>query len=122
MKDLTLKELVDLVISEVPDSYERLEKMFEWHFERDMSVVKWSLGAGASVSVAVFATLIKGELIMNVWQASAVAASALASFTYGVYRLRQLRNIHRQFVAALKLHSQLVQIRPFLKTYRDAVR
>ena len=45
MRDITVREIIDLVASEVPTAESRIEKMFDWYFQRDMTITKWVLGA-----------------------------------------------------------------------------
>ena len=79
MKDITLKEIIDLVDSDVPEAELRIEKMFDWHFQRDMTITKWVLGAAASLSVAVLVAFSKAELNLKWWQILIVGVCALSS-------------------------------------------
>jgi sterol desaturase/sphingolipid hydroxylase (fatty acid hydroxylase superfamily) len=122
MRDLSITHLIDLVVAEVPDAEERIQKMFEWHFERVMTLSRWILGAAASLVIAVLAAFFKAELQLACWQTGLIVLAALATGTYGVYRLWELRSVHRQFIAALKLFCELKEIRPFLIRYREEIR
>jgi hypothetical protein len=51
MKDISVKDLADLVVSEVPEADSRIEKLFDWHFQRDTMITKWILGIAASLGV-----------------------------------------------------------------------
>lgn len=119
MKDITLKELIDIAVSEVPTPDDRIEKMFEWHFERELTITKWLLGAAASIFVAMLISYYKKEFDVELWQIILGILFVLFSFSYGIYRLYRLRNIHKQFVAALTLMKELLNIVPFIKTYRS---
>lgn len=122
MKDITLKEIIDLVDSDVSDAESRIERMFDWHFQRDMTITKWVLGAAASLSIAVLVAFFKAELSLSWWQIVIVGICALASSTYGIYRIARIRSLHRQFVSTLKLYSEFSRIRPFIRRYRAAGR
>lgn len=119
MKDLAIKELIDLVIAEVPDPETKIQRMYEWHFERDMTITKWILGIAASLSISVLIAFFEAERGLVVWHATLVLLSALGTFTYGIYRLWQMRSLHRQFVSALKLLCELKKVEPFLARYRQ---
>ena len=121
MKDLTLKELEDLVISELPDSEKHIQQMFDWHFQRDMTITKWVLGAAASLFIAVLIAFFRGELTVAWWQPAIVILSSILSFIYGISRLIQMRNLHKQFVSSLRLLTELKKILPFIKKYREAL-
>ena len=122
MKDISIKDIIDLVDSDVPDAESRIEKMFDWHFQRDMTITKWVLGASASLTVAVLVAFSKAELNLSLWQIITVSICALSSSTYGIYRIVRIRSLHRQFVSTLKLYSEFNRIRPFIRLYREAVR
>ena len=53
MKSLELRQLIDLVAGDVDDGEKRIETIFGWQFEREMSVIRWSLGFSASLAVAI---------------------------------------------------------------------
>ena len=118
MKDISIRDLTDLVGAEVEQANGHLEKMFDWHFQRDVMIVKWVLGAAASLAIALLIALVKAEILVTWQQAALLASLPLAASSYGLYRLVRLRSIHRQFVAALSIHAQLERIGPFIRRYR----
>ncbi|NQT89468.1 hypothetical protein HQ560_22050 [bacterium] len=114
MRDIAIGDLVELVSSNVRDGESRIEKMFEWHSERDMTITKWAMGAAASLVALVVGALLTAETAPTWWHAALLVLLALGSASYGIYRLRRFRSIHRQFVAALSLYSQLKSIVPVI--------
>ena len=122
MRDLSVKELSDLVVADVPDADARIEKMFGWHFERDMAITRWMLGAAAALAVSALVAFFKAEIKPNWWQTVLLTGIPLVTSSYGVYRLAQIRSIHGQFVSALKIYNELKQIRPFIVRYRRSIR
>lgn len=118
MKELSIKDLVDLVVADVPEAEARIQRMFEWQFDRSMTICQWVFGFTASLFVAVAVAFFRAELEVPWWQIGAVVLAALGTGTYGLFRLWQLRSVHQQFVAALKLYCELKQIRPFIVRYR----
>lgn len=119
MKDLTIRELIDLVEGEIPDSELRIEKMFQWHFERSILIIKWVLGASVSLFISVMIAFFKAEIKLPWWQITLVVLFAVGTATYGIYRLWQIRSMHRQFVSTLKIYSELKKITPFIIRYRE---
>lgn len=117
MRDLSINELIDLVVSEVPESESKIEKMFEWHFQRNMTITTWLLGVAASLFISVLVALFKSELKLPLWQTIIVFICNISTATYGIYRLWHIRSMHRQFVSALKILSGLKKISPFLLLY-----
>ena len=120
MKDLRVKDLVDLVVADVPDASDRIETMFKWHHDRVMRTSQWALGLSASLTVALGVVVFRAELQLAWWQMVLVVAAALGTAAYGLYRQWQLRSIHRQFVSALKLYCELKEMAPFIARYRRA--
>jgi hypothetical protein len=122
VRDVSINDIADLVVSDVPDPDKRIEKMFDWHFARDIEITRWVLGVAATVGAALLVAVFKAEISPNWWQALLLLAIALVTATYGLFRLFRARSIHRQFVVALRIHSSLRQVRPFLIRYRQARR
>ncbi len=68
MRNLKIKDLIDLVIAETPNAEVRIEKIFEWHFERIKITSQWVLGIAATVSAAFLLAFFKAELKINLLQ------------------------------------------------------
>ncbi len=49
MQDISIRELIDLVTAQVSDSESRIQRVYEWHFEREMTICKWVLGVAVSL-------------------------------------------------------------------------
>lgn len=92
--------------------------MYEWHFERSMTTVKAMLGGAASIAAAVAIAYWKEELKVATWQPIGAVVGAIASASYGLWKFRELRNIHREYVAALALLRQFQGLAKFLRLYR----
>jgi hypothetical protein len=118
LRDLRIKDLVDLVAADVPDAEDRIEKMFDWHYDRCMRMSQWALGASVSLVVALAVVFFRAELKLACWQTGSVVAAAFGTAAYGLFRQWQLRSMHRQFVGALKLYRQLKEMAPFIARYR----
>ena len=122
MFDLSIRDIIDLVTAQVPDAEARIQKVYEWHFERVKTTSQWILGAAASLFIAVLVAFFKAELKLVWWQNALIALFAIGTGTFGIYRLWQLRSIHRQFIAALKIYCEFKEIRSFLSRYREEIR
>lgn len=114
MKTIQIRHLIDLVAGDVDDGESRIEQVFKWRFERDLVVIRWLLGLAASLSVAVLVAYFRFGVtneaspggLLGVELVGALSL-AVASATYGIYRLIQLRRLHEHYVAALKLYGQI---------------
>jgi hypothetical protein len=119
MEDLAISDLIDLVLSDVADPEDRIQKMFGWYFDREKAIIVWWLGAASSMALAVLTLCFAEKSQLTPGWAILISTFTAEAFMYGVFRLVRLRNIYREFVAALKLFSQLQQIAPFLEIYRS---
>jgi hypothetical protein len=120
-RNLSIRDLLDLAVADVAGAEERIEKIFEWHFDRAKTISQWILGAAASLSISVLISISKQEWKLSAPFTTIILMCAVATGAYGAYNLWQLRSLSRQFVAALKLYSELTGIRAFVGRYRERV-
>lgn len=114
---LTVGDLVDLAVAEGDNDDEHIYRIFQWKFERSMSLARALAGAGSGFLVA---------LALAVAQKDASGSSdavrlgfigaGLAILTSAIVGWRA-RNIHREFITAQLLASELRTVRPFLRLY-----
>ncbi len=119
MKDVSIKDLLDLVVSNIPDPENIIQKMFEWHLEREITIIKWVLGFAASLTVAGFVAYFNPNTHPNQWEIVLFLSGVMITAFYGAFRLWQLRLIHKQFVSTLTLVYRLKTLSPFLSKYRQ---
>lgn len=108
--------------SDVPDAETKIQKMYEWHFEKVKMISQFSIGAAASLFISTIITFLQTTPQIDLWKISIILIMALSTAIYGAYRLYQLRSLHRQYGAALKLLSEFKRISPFLVRYRENIR
>lgn len=120
MRDLTVKDLLDLVDSEAPNPADRIERMYGWHFERSMTAVRLTLGLAATLLVAMLVALVQNKSGTPDVLIGGGFAAAAATATYGVYRFWELRRIHREYVASLRLLGEINPLGAFLRRYRQS--
>ena len=118
MQDISIRELIDLVTAEVSDSESRIQRLYEWHFEREMTICRWILGTAASLGLTFLIAHFRAEIAIGTWETAVAVASIIVTATYGFYRLWRVRGIHKQFIASLRLHAELGKVGSFLRTYR----
>lgn len=114
MKELSLGELIDLTVADVPDVEVRLEKLFEWHIARSTEIAKWVLGLAASLLIAFLAALFSEKVKVKPYQTILWCVGAALTGAYGIVLLWRTKKVSRQFVAALRLACELRGIRQFL--------
>ena len=120
MKNLSIKDLIDLVASEAETPETRVEKMFEWEHSRRLEAVKWILTAAAAFFVPFLIAYFKGEISQatsNTWVLAALFSSVLFGL-FGLTKLYRIRYIHRSFVSALVLLAEMKRIAPLIRRYR----
>ncbi len=118
MQDISIRELMDLATTKVSNSESRIQRVYEWHFEREMIICKWVLGLAVSLGLSFLVALFRTESTVGFWQTVVWGASIISTAIYGLFRLRRVRAIHKQFIASLRLHAELREIGPFLRKYR----
>ena len=118
MRDLRIQHLIDLGLADLENVEDQLKQMYEWHFEYSMTQVKLLLGASASLGAAILISLFENQITEFSWQVALGVSGALASATYGVYRFRELRRIHSEYVASLELMQRIRNLLPFVRLYR----
>jgi hypothetical protein len=121
---LTIREVINLVGSEVPNPEVRLEKVFDWAHSRRMELVKWVLTASAALFVPVAVAYLKGELSKGTptwWVVGALFGAVLLA-VFGLGMLYRAKQLHRTYVAAVSLLGEMKKIAPFLQRYREEIR
>lgn len=118
MVKLTIRDLIDLVASGVPNPESRLEKVYEWAHTRRLELVKWILASAAALFAPVVVAFAKGELSANRWLALALFAS-VAMAVAGLLMLIIPRRRHKAYLAAQALLGEIQKIAPFLERYRQ---
>jgi hypothetical protein len=121
MQSLSIRDLLDMATADVDNAPERIEEMYRWHFEREMTAIKLTLGAAATLLATLVIAHFEGKIAAPRWQTIGALAGAFLTGSYGAYRYWQLRRIQRQFVAALRLYTALQRSSDFLRLYLRAV-
>lgn len=118
MQDITIRELIDLVTAQVSDSESRIQRVYEWHFEREMTICKWVIGGAVSLGIAFIVGLLKENSAIDFGTTIVVVTAIIFTAIYGFVRLHRVRAIHKQFIASLRLHAELSKAGSFLRKYR----
>src|SRR5437867_493460 len=113
MRDLTVRDIMDLVTSDVKDAEDRIQTMYSWHFEQQMTLIKFLIGGSGSLLAAVLIAVFKAEIKIEIWLVALSILGGLATAVVGIFKFQELKSIHRQHVATLKLYSDLLKIAPF---------
>jgi|SRR5437868_10910547 len=123
MFPLTIRDLIDLVASGVPDPESRLEKAFDWAHTRRLELVKWLLASAVALSAPVAVAVAKGELQSSAsswWLASTLFLSVTAAVA-GLFLLVTTKRHYRGYLSAQTLLGELTKIAPFIERYRQEI-
>jgi hypothetical protein len=124
MKDITIKELIDLAGEDVSNPDENLIKVYEWHYERKMTMIKGSIGVAISLVVSLIIAYFEAdseENNFNHWEVLVpVCISFFLIMSYGFYELYKIRKLGNNFVGAIILLNKFKSIKPFIKKYRSS--
>ena len=124
MLDLNIRDLIDLMETECKNVEDRIQKMYQWDFNRTKLICQLSIGISAS-----FLVLIGTSYVQNFTSTKPVTVDSnllivslflsICPAIFGIFQFYRLKSIHRQYVAALKLLHKLRAIRPFITYYRQ---
>lgn len=122
MKDLKIKEIIDLATQEVSEPDSELKKVYEWHHDRKMMIIKGSVGIAISLLITLTISYFKSEIQIKQWSMIYPLGFAALSMTYGIYELIRIRTVGKKYIAAITLLNRFKKITPFLELYRRALR
>lgn len=120
MKDINIKDIIELVMNDVHDAERVIEKSFGWYYERTISLIKGMVGIALTLLVALLISHFKNELHGNVFELYAAFIFPIGLLLYGVYRYWRLRRLAKEYFSALSLYKSFVKISNFLKLYKNS--
>lgn len=121
MASLKIRDLFDLVSSEVSNPDKHIEKVFDWVHGRRLELAKWLLAVSLAVSAPVLLAYFKGDLTGTIspwWVIVAVFLAVLLAVSGLVVLLRTGR-LHRTYLVTQSLLGRIQQIAPFISRYRE---
>lgn len=121
MVQLTIRDLIDLVASEVTDPQARLEKVFEWSYARHLELVRWLLTSAVALFAPAVVAFAKGELTdsKSSWWLALTLFSAVGIAVFGLLMLVSGKRRYGDYLAAQALLGEIKKIAPFLARYRQ---
>ncbi len=121
MTGLTVRDIIDLVASEVPDPEARLEKIFEWAHTRNLELAKWFLALAAGLLAAVAVGVLKVDPTARI-SAAVLRLTLFAAAMFaggGLLIIARGKRIYRAHLAAQALLGEITKIRSFIELYRE---
>jgi len=119
MRDINVRDLLDLVGSDVDNPQEKLSQLYLWKYDYAMTAAKATTAAGASFLVGLFIALLQAKPHLATTEVVTGFIGAGVLIIIGIFQYIRLRAVSRQFIAAHYLLSEVVRMRPFLQLYRS---
>ncbi len=121
MKDINIKDIIDLATQEVSDPDAELKKVYEWHHDRKMMIVKGTIGIAISLVITLVVSYFKSEIELDNLTMIYPLSFALLTMTYGIYELIRVRRLGKKYIAAITLLNRFKKIAPFINRYRKSL-
>jgi hypothetical protein len=118
MRALRVADVLDLAAAQSEGSEDRLQKVFDWQFERTMTSVRLLFGAAGSLIIALLAASFRKDASLHTWQIVVILFAAAVSASTGAAMLWRMRTMHREFLQALQLLNSAIRLGPLLARYR----
>ena len=119
MKDITIKDIIDLATQDVSDPDAELKKVYEWYHERKIMIIKGTISISVSLIIALSIAYYKSEIKVDNWELIYPLILSLLFLFFGFFELLRVRKIGKKYVAAITLLNRLKKIKPFLLLYRN---
>jgi len=123
MKDINIKDIIDLASEEIDNPESELKKVFDWHHERKIMLIKGTISIAVSLLIAIGLAYLKSEINFNSsWELSIILIGAISSIVYGIFQLVKAKRVGKKYLASITLLCQLKRIKPFINLYRRHLR
>tara|TARA_R110002020_G_scaffold466202_1_gene688441 strand:- start:3680 stop:4084 length:405 start_codon:yes stop_codon:yes gene_type:complete len=121
MKDINIRDIIDLATQEVGNPEAELKKVYEWHHERKLMIIKGTISIAISLIVTLAIAFLKSELKIEYDTMLYPLGFSLLTMTYGFYELNRVRRLGKKYIASIGLLNRFKRITPFLTLYRSAI-
>ncbi len=108
--EILIEDVIVLNKSESANSEDELKKIFDWYFDWLKFAVGGGLGFCAAILLAIFASILKGEVVLNREQYFLIVLIVLSISSPCCYYLWLLSTVHRQYIHSLELLSMMKRI------------
>jgi len=120
MRDVEVRDLLDLTALEVDNPHDKLTQLYLWMYDYSMTGAKALTAFGASLLVGLIVAVIDEKSTHAVGSYVIVGfIGAGLTIAIGAFRYLKVRSLSKQFMDAHYLLAELSRIRPFLLLYRD---
>jgi hypothetical protein len=120
---LTIRDLIDLVASGVPNPESRLERVYDWEHARRLELVKWLLASSIALFAPVVIALAKSDSTTDgsgrTWWLTVTLFLAVCIAFAGALVVAHTKRRYRSYLAAQALLGEIRKVAPFLERYRQ---
>ena len=103
MRDIEVRDILLLARAEVGEPKDEVRQLYQWRYEYLSTAAKATVGAGASLLVAVLAAALQHK-DKDPWLPILLGlAGAVVVLTVGIFMYRGVRRIYREYVTAQEL-------------------
>jgi hypothetical protein len=100
---LTGYDVVELVTAQIAGAEERIERVYEWQFDRLMAAVRAMSVIAASIVATLGTAFFEENVQMEWWLAVVLVVDLSASVAIAVFSFARLGRIRREYLANLSV-------------------
>lgn len=116
---MTVADVEELLVADDAGHAERLTQILNWHFERAMTSARLSFGAAALLLASLLAAVFGAKSHLETWEGILVSLGIAAATGFGVFGIRQTKEVHEDYVAGLRLLREMAPLTPLLRLFRE---
>ncbi|UBH07055.1 hypothetical protein K8P10_002566 [Leucobacter sp. Psy1] len=120
-RPVVVADLMELATIDSAEAHTLLTSMYQWKYEYLSTAAKAVAGAGSAVFLATLVPVFQAAKTIGFgwgWIFAAWAGAIILVFLGG-WTFILARKVHAEFVAAQSLLAELIEVRPFLRAYRE---
>jgi Flp pilus assembly protein TadB len=120
MRDVQVRDLLELTALDVDNPDEKLTQLYLWMYDYSMTGAKALTAFGASLLIGLVVAVIEEKSTHAIGSYVVVGfIGAGLTIVVGALRYARIRKLSKQFMDAHYLLAELARVRPFLLLYRN---
>ena len=102
MAQITREQTIDLARTGIGGGADRIERVYQWKFERALTAMRAALVLAGSILGALLAALLGGSARLQAWQYLIAAGALAGSFGAAAYQYPHLGRLHGEYLESLR--------------------
>jgi hypothetical protein len=119
MKDINIKQIIDLATQDISNPEAELKKAYEWYHERKIMIIKGTTSIALTLIISLLISYYKSEIKVDNFSLMIAIICSFLSMSYGIYELYQIKKISKKYIASITLLNKFKKIKPFISLYRE---